>query len=221
MDKNIGKKFNKLTILRLAEYQQDKPPSKRKYTCKCDCGNITNIRFDCLKNEQSKSCGCDRGKWTVHGLRYHPLYRTWSSMKERCSNINSPNYHRYGGRGIKVCDRWQASFEKFLEDMGEKTSPDLSIDRIDVNGNYEPSNCRWATRIEQANNKEHKPIATNTNNVYYDKRYHKYHIEVYRRGKKTKKSGYKTLEEAIAARDKLIAELDKNKETRNPNKYMD
>lgn len=219
MDKNIGKVFNKLTILKIADDQQNKSPSKRKYVCECECGNTTTIRLDCLKNNSSKTCGCERGKWTVHGLRYHPLYSTWNSMKERCSNTNSPNYHRYGGRGIKVCDRWLNSFENFLEDMGEKISPDLSIDRIDVNGNYEPSNCRWATKVEQSNNKEHKPAFTNTSNVYYDKRYMTYYVELYRRGKKIKTKGYKTLEQAIKKRNDLITELDR--ETRTPNKYMD
>jgi hypothetical protein len=80
-------------------------------------------------------------------------YRTWSSMKVRCYNQNDAGYKNYGGRGIKICDRWRYSFKSFLDDMGPRPSPEHSIDRINVNGNYEPLNCRWADPIQQASNK--------------------------------------------------------------------
>jgi len=91
------------------------------------------------------------GAHTTHGMSRTPTYYVWATMKARCSNPNNDNYHRYGGRGISVCESWANSFEQFLADMGER--PDgLSIDRIDVNGDYEPSNCRWATATEQMRN---------------------------------------------------------------------
>lgn len=112
----------------------------------------------------TRSCGCLGAETrvtsnTTHGHRKRngnatQVYAAWCSMKNRCHNATADRYDRYGGRGIKICDRWLESFENFLADMGEPPSPQHSLDRIDVNGNYEPSNCRWATQKEQSNNKQ-------------------------------------------------------------------
>jgi hypothetical protein len=127
------------------------------WECHCECGRIKIVRADHLKVGNTKSCGCLASEMTAarsrtHGetpYRYHsPEYRVWSGMRVRCSK---PRFVHYGGRGIKVCDRWH-KFENFLADMGRRPSPTHSLDRIDVDGNYEPSNCRWATRTEQMNN---------------------------------------------------------------------
>lgn len=149
-----GRTIGRLTVLR----EHDVLNGHRRWHCVCQCGGSVVVAAMNLKRAHTKSCGCLQKERTseeckTHGLKHTQEYTAWCGMKRRCYDPNSKAFCYYGGRGITVCDRWIHSFENFLSDMGNKPSPDLSIDRINVNGNYEPSNCRWATAIVQANNR--------------------------------------------------------------------
>jgi len=147
-DDLIGMEFGKLRVISYAGVDSS---DHSRWNCVCSCGKTSVTRADKLKSGLAKSCGCGRITHHMTGTKTHDV---WVNMIQRCRNKNSKNFHRYGGRGISVCDRW-LSFENFLSDMGEK--PDgLSIERINNDGNYEPSNCRWATQYDQTQNRTKK-----------------------------------------------------------------
>lgn len=127
---------------------------KRRYLCRCVCGTVKSVLMNNLRRGLVRSCGCIRcPRKNGHGMSKNlPEYFVWKSMRARCNNPNNRDYALYGGRGIAVCPAWD-SFQKFLSDMGRRPSSKHSIDRIDSNGNYEPSNCRWATDTQQRRNK--------------------------------------------------------------------
>lgn len=144
-----GRRFGRLHVITRAD---DIGPGNARWMCRCDCGNFIVVRSPHLSRGKTKSCGCFREEMhRTHGRSQEREYRSWCSMKSRCTNPNSPSYRRYGGRGIKVCERWQ-SFENFYADMGQRPA-NKSIDRINNDGNYEPGNCRWADRLTQNRNR--------------------------------------------------------------------
>lgn len=148
-----GKKFGRLTALNLCEKFSD---GKTAWLCKCSCGNYKRVRATHLMAGMVQSCGCLRkeGPHTTHGhSKNSRIYRIWSNMKSRCYNPNASEYSRYGGRGIRICDEWRNDFQVFYDwAMSQGYANNLSIDRKDTNGNYEPGNCQWATSRQQANN---------------------------------------------------------------------
>ena len=160
-----GKKFGRLTVIREGTSRTTPNGSVKKYWfCQCECGNTKEICGYSLQNGLTTSCGCYRREKSPlngikHGLSRSRVYNIWKHIKARCDSPNSTNYPGYGGRGIKICDEWRNSFESFYSwAMSNGYSEELSIDRIDVNGNYEPNNCRWANATMQQNNKRNNRI---------------------------------------------------------------
>lgn len=134
------------------------------WKCKCICGNTTIVRGSSLVRAKggTKSCGCRKGVIEIHGMSYTTEYGAWHSMIQRCINPNMENFTDYGGRGIKVCDRWRNSFLAFFEDMGPKPKG-YTLDRINTDGDYEPTNCRWADWETQQNNRRNNTLITMPN----------------------------------------------------------
>jgi len=154
-----GKVFGRLTVLKFSFLKSTGTKGMRSahWLCKCECGVEKPINGSSLRAGKIISCGCYNLEKTQklnlrHGEYLSPEYVTYKSMKERCNNEKGRFYYNYGGRGIKVCERWLESYQNFLEDMGRRPSLAYSLDRIDNEGNYEPSNCRWATKKQQGNN---------------------------------------------------------------------
>jgi len=161
-----GDQFNRLTVISLS--RKDKH-GNLYWLCKCNCGNQVVVRAGNLRTNHTKSCGCfmkERSKEICiernlkHGLSDTRLYNIWCNIKERCSNPNNPDYIKwYGQRGIDICEEWKDDFQTFYDwSINNGYRDDLTIDRIDNDGNYEPSNCRWVTMKEQCANRRKKVV---------------------------------------------------------------
>lgn len=155
----IGRVFGELTVI--SEFPQRDNQNRIKYVCECSCGGEKTVLGSTLRAGITISCGCAKTRNTLkHGMEGTPVYTSWTAMKSRCLNPNDSSYHKYGGRGISVCDEWMV-FVNFFRDMGDRPQG-KTLDRINVNGNYEPSNCRWATNTEQSRNRRDSKF------VYHD-----------------------------------------------------
>jgi hypothetical protein len=157
-----GTRWGRLTVIERAATSD---PKRAWWRCKCDCGEEAVLLGRRLRSGMTRSCGC-LGRYAIgdrtrtHGRSRTPEYDVWCGLLKRCQNPNAYNFSFYGGRGVNVCERWQ-KFENFLEDMGKRPSRKHTVERLDPEGDYEPSNCRWASILEQANNRR------NTRRIIY------------------------------------------------------
>lgn len=155
-------KFNRWTVV--ARALSNTSHGHPKWVCFCDCGKAKEVSGSDLKSGKSKSCGClsielVKKREITHNMSKSPEFSIWAGILSRCNNPNSSSYMFYGGRGIRCCDRW-IKFENFFEDMGNRPSKEHSIERINLNGDYTPENCKWATKTEQSRNRRNNKFLT-------------------------------------------------------------
>lgn len=193
-----GQTFGKLTALK--EEGRNKS-GNITWNCVCTCGNATVVVGSDLRKLRTQSCGCHRKEAaTTHGFRHTQEYNSWRAMKERCYNPKSKSFENYGGRGIGMCSEWRESFQNFYNDMGAKPSSAHSIDRKDINGDYNPDNCKWSTRTEQSRNRR-----VQCNNETGERgvgiNHGKYRVRIGINGEMVDVGRFDTIEESINARN--------------------
>lgn len=197
-----GQRYGKLVVEKEAEPICNKSGKMiRRWQCKCDCGNTNIVRHGDLRNGSTVSCGCynyeKESAAKTHGYSRTKLGRIYEGIKQRCNNPKNKNYNYYGGIGIKLCEEWKNNPQSFFDwSVQNGYEEGLSIDRIDVNGNYEPLNCRWVDAETQAiNQRIRKDNKTGYKGIYLDKGVYK--VQICRNKKKYYFGSYKTLEEAV------------------------
>lgn len=204
----IGNTYNNLKAIKRAGKNKHRQ-ALFEFECLL-CGNKVIKVGTLVKTGNTKSCGCLTHSTTKRRTHYKSdniLYHKWANMKWRCKSTKAHNYHRYGGRGIKVCERWLNSFENFYDDMHEGYFKGAEIDRIDNDGNYEPSNCRWVTREENMRNKTNRNNKTGHTGISFRKDMNKYTAYAYVNRKTIYIGSFVSLEEAVIARKKFIKNM--------------
>lgn len=204
----IGERFGRLKVLAFA----GRVGRRLTWQCHCDCGTIIAVRNDHLRGGNTKSCGCLQRENTkvanrTHGNHKAPEYGVWDSMLSRCRRETHKQYHDYGGRGIKVCARWD-EFAAFFANMGARPSPTHTLDRIDNTKGYEPGNCRWATRVEQSRNcRKRRDNSSGVTGVYWDAHARKWRAGIGHKGRFVYIGLFDDIASAAAARKAKATEL--------------
>lgn len=194
-----GLKINNLLVLGQGDFIYDKNNHRLvTWDCQCICGKIFNVRASNLKNKGgTKSCGCVNNK--KHGMCKTKTYNSWNGCIQRCTNPKHHKYKAYGLMGIKVCDRWLSSFENFYEDMGE-CPEGMTLDRIDNSKDYEPSNCRWASKSIQQYNRKQLKNKSGLKGIYWDEKRRKWQAYINCKGVRINLGRYSNKEEAVKVR---------------------
>lgn len=144
----IGDRYGRLVVVEQTDKRRD---GCIVFLCECDCGKMHEVASTNLTRGKVRSCGCSQS--VSANMSRTPTYKTWAHAKDMCYNANNRQYKNYGARGIRMCERWRDSFKRFLEDMGERPSKAHCLCRIDINGHYEPKNCKWDLHIAHGNNR--------------------------------------------------------------------
>lgn len=208
-----GEKYGRLEVIKeISPWIGPKGNKARKFLCKCECGNDTDVFLNALRSGKSKSCGCLHKERVTKEERLtdHPLYKRWEKIKDRCYNPNSKAYKYYRGKGIKMCDDWLNSenFLSWAEETNWNKEPGLTLDRIDGDGDYSPENCRWVNKYIQAYNKERLNVSK-SGVTGVTKIRHKWRAHLMYKGEYYLNEYYYNFEDAVLARMKAEKEVEK------------